>query len=249
MSELLSYKHILRDIKKFKRAGSVYGDQFNIYDTPAHKYFKILFYFGSSPELFATEEGSGLLSPTWEIYNKKYSNNNDYYKYNSAWSYLKLNDENERAEKLEQFVTLLSDINTNSPWYFSTISGVQEALERKVTEDGKLEMNDNKKLTITCLPDAFDNRIGTLLELYRDVAWSWTHKKEVIPANLRKFDMAIYIFETPEVNWHEVKDSILFIDTTALFEDGLLNVFKFPYENSPQYKLSKVYLCQFNLIP
>lgn len=39
-----------------------------------------------------------------------------------------------------------------------------------------------------------------------------------------------------------VEDSILFIDTTALFEDGLLNVFKFPYENSPQYKLSKVYL-------
>ena len=66
-------------------------------------------------------------------------------------NFKKLNDEEERAEKLEQFVTLLSDINSKSPWYFSTLGGIQEALERKVVDDGKLEMNENKKLTITCL--------------------------------------------------------------------------------------------------
>ena len=246
MSELLSYKHILNDIKKFKRAGSVYGDEFNIYDTPAHKYFKILFYFGSSPEIFtATETGSGLLAPTWELYNN--STKTNYYNHNSAWAYLKLNDENERAEKLEQFVTLLSDINTNSPWYFSTVGGVQEALERKITEDGKLEMNDNKKLTITCLPDAFDNRIGTLLELYRDVTWSWTHKKEVIPANLRKFDMAIYIFETPEVNWHEVKDTLLSQKDTIIGNDdvhqGILGMSAAFW---PSYKMIEFHDCEFN---
>ena len=52
MSELLSYKHILDDIKKFKRSGTKYGDDFNVYDTPAHKYFKIL---------FASSENIGLL--------------------------------------------------------------------------------------------------------------------------------------------------------------------------------------------
>ena len=249
MSELLSYKHILDDIKKFKRAGTKTGDDFNIYDTPSQKYFKILFYFGSTPELFTTDSGSGLLAPTWEIFNSNYiidttnlldsvtnfikntgpeKTKSDYYNYNSAWAYLKLNDENERAEKLEQFVTLLSDINTYSPWYFSTINGVQEALERKSVEDGKLEMID-KKLTITCLPDAFDNRIGTLLELYRDITWSWIHKKEIIPSNLRKFDMAIYIFETPEFNWHNFNNTI-----------GIDNKF------NTSYKMIEFHDCEFN---
>lgn len=202
MSELLSYKHILSDIKNFKKSGSQFGDEFNIYDTPAHKYFKILFYFGSTPEIDSNEYGSGLLAPTWEYAT------DELYNYNSAWAYLKLNDEEERAEKLEQFVTLLSDINSKSPWYFSTLGGIQEALERKVVDDGKLEMSENKKLTITCLPDAFDNRISTLLELYRDVTWSWIQKKEIIPANLKKFDMAVYIFETMTNNLHKDTDII-----------------------------------------
>ena len=202
---ILPYYRMLDDIKNFKTSGTVYDmdENFNMFDTPAHKYFKLMFYFGSDSEFKDStstqsqkfDSGSGLLAPTWESYNS--TGDDKFYNYNSAWAYLKLNDENERAEKLEQFVILLSDISSKSPWYFSSVGGLQEALERKVTEDGKLEIVD-KKLTITCLPDAYDNRIGTLLELYRDVTWSWIHKKEIIPANLRKFDMAIYIFETPD---------------------------------------------------
>ena len=214
MSELLSYSNILNDLRNFKKAGGSYSsDDFNIYDTPSHKYFKLLFYFGSNSE-FGNDDGSGLLAPTWEVedsINERNGNNgtNDikYYDYNSAWAYLKLNDEQERAMKLKQFVTLLSDINSNSPWYFTKIGGLTEALERKGPEDGKIEITD-KKITITCLPDAFDNRITTLLELYREVTWSWVHKKEIIPANLRKFDMAIYIFESPILEQHFEDDTI-----------------------------------------
>lgn len=237
MSELISYHNILKDIKNFKKAGSRYGDDFNLYDTPSNKYFKILFYFGSAPEEYEENYMSGLLAPTWELYNNDDNNasNIPYYAYNSAWAYLKLNDENERAEKLEHFVTLLSDINTRSPWYFSKIGGLQEALERKVAEDGKMEMTD-KKLTITCLPDAFDNRIGTLLELYRDITWSWVHKKEIIPANLRKFDMAVYIFETPEKTWHN-DDSTINQNTKT--ESSITN-------NLVSYKMLEFHDCEFN---
>ena len=199
-TNILSYTKILEDIQQFKRAGTKTGKDFNALDMPSHKYFKILFYFGSNAE-FDAINSSGLLSPTWEVFNNNSSNDFKYHDFNSAWAFLKLNDENERAEKLEQFVTLLSDINTNSPWYFSTVGGISEALERKVTEDGKLEIAD-KTLTIGCLPDAFDNRIGTLLELYRDITWSWVHKRQVVPVNLRKFDMAIYIFESPMDGWN-----------------------------------------------
>jgi hypothetical protein len=218
MSELLSYGNILADIKRFKNAGGARisgSNDFNLFDTPSHKYFKILFYFGSVPEAFATDSPSGLLAPTWEEFNNQNikaedqdKTKTDYYNYNSAWAYLKLNNEEERAEKLEQFVTLLSDINSNSPWYFQSISGIDSAIERKSAEEDKLDVSEKKKLSITCLPDAYDNRIGTLLDLYRDVTWSWTHKKEIIPANLRKFDMAVYMFESPTNYVHKYTDTI-----------------------------------------
>lgn len=231
MSELLSYSNILNDINNFRRSGSASGSDFNIYDTPAHKYFRLLFYFGSNPE-FGDGFGSGFLAPTWDNMVGE-----QYYNYNSAWAYLKLNDENERAEKLEQFITLLSDINTNSPWYFSTLGGIDGALERKGPEDGVIEIAD-KKLTITCLPDAFDNRIGTLLELYRDITWSWVQKKEIVPANLRKFDMAVYIFETAENNWHLTKGGSFPKDTIIAGTDD--TGFK------PSYKMLEFHNCEFN---
>lgn len=206
MSEYLSYAQFLKDKQNFKRSGTKSGGEFNIYDTPSHKYFKILFYFGSvnNADLSSNADGlaSGLLAPTWEIFNNN-DQKTDFYNYNSAWAYLKMNDENERADKLEQFVTLLSNISTYSPWYFTSVSGIQEALERKPAEDGKMEIGESKKISITCLPDAFDNRITTLLDLYRDITWSWIQKKEIIPANLRKFDMAIYIFESNITGWHK----------------------------------------------
>lgn len=264
---LLSYDNILYNIQKFKQAGgsSVYNgneqadglsahEKFNILDTPAQKYFKIMFYFGNQEASDKKYNGSGLLHPTWlyandlksayglgvdpkflydfddadkgktniqEISKRNYSfykdengnssipsytaddiNHIAYYDCNSAWSFLKINDEHERAEKLEQFITLLSNISSYSPWYFTSVKGIQEALDRKGPEDGKLDLNERKKLTIKCLPDAFDNRIDTLLSLYRDFTLSWIDKKEILPSNLRKFDMAIYIFEMPEQTWH-----------------------------------------------
>ena len=226
-TNILSYYNLLEDIKKYKRAGTTYGtvgDDFNKFDTPSHKYFKILFYFGSTPEFFDSDSGSGLLAPTW-------LNNidSDYYNYNSAWAFLKMNNEEERAEKLEHFITLLSNINTYSPWYFQTVGGITEALERKVTEDGKLDLNEPKKISIGCLGDAFDNRITTLLELYRDITWSWPMKREIVPSNLRKFDMAIYIFETPTNYMHNETDVL-----------GSENGYKM------SYKMIEFHDCEFN---
>lgn len=144
-----------------------------------------------------------------------YSNNitnNDvskYYWFNSAYAYLKLNGEDAYAERLKNFIELLSNININSPWYFSSVTGIGEALTRKTISEGKPEFSERKKISISCLPDAFDNRISNLLDLYRSCVWDWKNKREVIPANLRKFDMAIYIFEAPDQSWHKTDQTTL----------------------------------------
>jgi hypothetical protein len=130
------------------------------------------------------------------------------YVFNTAYNYLKLNGKILLAPKLRSFIELLSNISIESPWYFTNVSGISNALTKKYLDNRKPEFSERKHLTITCLPDAFDNRIGTLLDLYRSVSFDWINKQELIPANLRKFDMAIYIFEAPDQTWHkeDIKD-------------------------------------------
>lgn len=226
MDNIISYASFLKDRDNFRSSGTKKGSDFNFYDTPSHKFFKILFYFWNSDIDDDLNHSGGLLAPTWEFY---LDNGSDkYMNYDSAWAYLKNNDEDERAEKLEQFVTLLSTINSESPWYFNEITGLSEALNRSVLPEFKIE-EERKKISIKCLPDAFDNRIETLLSLYRDITWSWSNKREVIPANLRKFDMGIYIWESP---------------IYAINTDSVLDEKSDKYSSS--YKLIEFHNCEFD---
>lgn len=204
MSSLLTYASLMSMRDKFRE----YND-FNKYDTPSLKFFKIFFYFqnGDSDSMVGQlNESGGLLAPTWLIDG---IGDNTYYQHTSAWSYLKMNYEDERAKNLEQFVHLLSNISSESPWYFAELSGLDAAIERKAVMDKDFKIEESRpKISIKCLPDAMDDRIGTLLDLYRSIVWSWSNKREVLPSNLRKFDMGIFIFEQPTKLVH-YKDSKL----------------------------------------
>ena len=209
MSNLLSYESILKDRNNFRKAGSKNGNEFNLFDTPGSKFFKLFFYFnnGDVDGLLGETNSGGLLTPTWSI--EGASNEKNLHQYNSAWSYLKLNCEDDRAELLQQFVGLLSNISSESPWYFSEISGVDEALNRKQITENVIKIDEQRlKISIKCLPDSFDDRIGTLLDLYRSVVWDWISKREILPSNLKKFDMGLFIFEEPTLPFTHKKGSI-----------------------------------------
>lgn len=208
IKDLLSYATFLNDRKNFRKSGTRSGSEFNYFDSPRQTYFKILFYFCNGDSDGLTGNDTGLLAPTWALYDGL-QNNTPYYTYNSAWAYLKMNGEDARAEKLKQFVTLLSNINSEAPWTFTSVSGLDQALERQSAGQNKEFKIDEerKKISIKCLPDTFDERIGTLLDLYRDIVWSWKTKREMIPANLRKFDMALYLFSDPIKNIHTPKEN------------------------------------------
>lgn len=198
MSNFVSYDNLIRSRNDFRRAGTNSGSEFNIFDTPNHKYFKLFFYFNNGDETGDSklESSNGLLAPTWLL--GENANDDTYYMYNSAWSYLKMNADDSRADLLQQFVNLLSNISSESPWYFSEVSGLETGLERKVIDVENFNIEAARpKITIKCLPDSVDDRIGTLMDLYRSIVWDWVSKREMLPANLRKFDMGILIFETP----------------------------------------------------
>lgn len=126
----LPYDQIINYRSLFRKRSNDREDYFSTLDSPATKYFKILFYFenGDIDKNTSDFKSTGLLAPTWLNPGIK---EEDYYKFNSAWSYLKMNGEDERANLLEKFVNLLSNINSKSPWYFTEVAGLDAALERK----------------------------------------------------------------------------------------------------------------------
>lgn len=168
----------------------------------------------------SSDTGTGLLHPTWLKFGglfKQIIGSNRWtnmlfddpaissaqrdleslWNYNSAWAYLVMNNEIQRAQNLQSMVEILSNINRHTPWYFQKINGLEAATQRSMV-NGEIDLKtDRNKITIECLPDAYDNRISTFLDLYRSVAWSWETKRMILPSNLRKFDMTILTFQMP----------------------------------------------------
>ena len=68
--ELLSYKDVLESLQKYKKSGTKEGGDFNYFDTPSQKFFKICFYFvngDGTNNSVQVSNSSGLLAPTWLI--------------------------------------------------------------------------------------------------------------------------------------------------------------------------------------
>lgn len=219
---LLTYQQFLLDRYNFRKKTKE-----DLFDIPGHSFFKIMFHFYNGDSDSSDNHG-GLLAPTWLDSPDEY----DYYMYDSAWAYLKNNFEDERAHKLEKFITLLSNINSECPWYFQEITGLDSVLERSQISDFKIE-DTRKKIQIKCLPDSFDRKIGTLLSLYREIVWSWSMKREVLPANLRKFDMSIFIWESPVFGIHRGNGD-------TLLDESHVNKF------SGVYKLIELHNCEID---
>lgn len=190
-----------------------------ILDSPSNYYFKLLFYF-TNP--YAEDElSSNLLGLN---YNDRATTEQNGWGANTALNYLYNNKEYTRFRYLSEFIKLLSDINIHFPWYFQSITGLDTALERSELSGKEFKLEEErKKITIKCLPDALDNRIGKMLDLYRSAAFSQMLHKEVIPANLRKFDMGIFIY-TPLVKNIVAKDGVnIFNGTRKLVFNGQYN--------------------------
>ena len=201
-----SYTDFIKDRINFKRVDTTGPNRF---DNPAALYYKIVFYFSDENGLLGinnvtvnnTDESVkaavNITAPFTGGEEDPSSAKNNVFS-NTAYNYLLLNDEIERAEYLKRFLILLSDISADSPWYFQEIGGLDAALERKVFSEGELKIEDKpRQITIKCLNDSYDNRIGTLLDLYRAACFSYQNKKEIVPANLRKFNMGILVFNAP----------------------------------------------------
>ena len=227
-NDIFSFKSIRNSISQFKKVNRYDGNR--LYDEPGTFFWKPIFYFynGDSESNSIGLGNAGLLYPSWITDNNLYtlveddSNSdsseplcensdavNDAQLVNCAYNYLLRNNELKRAALLKNFIELLSDINSKTPWYFREVTGLDEAVSKKsFFESPKIE-DTRKQITITCLADSVDTRIGNMLDMYRSACYSWQTKRVIVPANLRKFDMGIYVFLRPYQEFYSEKKSIL----------------------------------------
>ena len=179
-----SYKDFLNERVEFvKSLNSATGD-------PGWFYFKIFFHFNSN---------LGLLGGILGNSEKDIQTKNVMLADNCAASWLltwkdtyKYEMLDQRLKSLKQFAGTLSYIAGYAPWFWQKISGLDKA--------GFVNLNEQIKsheLEITCLEDTIDLRLTSLMEFYKFACFDYVNYKEVIPENLRKFDMSVVVYETP----------------------------------------------------
>jgi hypothetical protein len=119
---------------------------------------------------------------------------------NTAMKYLESIGDTARMYYLRKFVDHLININNQTPWFFQSIEGLQEAWKRGYQEDEfKPILPKERKIGIQCL-ESIDLRITALIDLYRKACFDWPNRREVVPKNLRQFTIYVYCYENRTIN-------------------------------------------------
>lgn len=133
---------------------------------PIYTGFKMFFHFDAPNGLFADE--------TYQ---------------NSALAYLKRIGQTQRYNLLKRFINTLSEINSLTPYVFQSIDGISELWTQPFSD-----VLTNKQINIQTL-EMIDMRLASLTVMYRTIVFDNERKCYVVPENLRKFSMSVYIHD------------------------------------------------------
>lgn len=201
-------------------AGSNGGKLNKGYQDPTYLSFALMFVPGVSlnnPNGLSADAESPLFSKETEQFLEKLSNG-DTKKYA------------EKLQALKDFKTALFTINNKMPWYWQSLDGV----DRLVQFDplNPYWGGADAKLKITCL-ESINLAITGLMELYRKAVFDEEKWCYVIPSNLRKFSMWIYV------------NDIRHLDTGMYAEDEPLNM-DISFTNAPGMAFLLCF-CEFDI--
>jgi hypothetical protein len=101
-----------------------------------------------------------------------------------------------RQQMLDAFRKGLMFINEKCPYYFQTLTGLDQLLKVDIKNLHKAGSKAQRSgtLSIDCL-ESIDMRIFSLSELYRKATFDYTYHRTMLPENLRKFRMWIVVSE------------------------------------------------------
>lgn len=204
-----------------KGLGSMLGE-------PTWFYFKIFFKFNTKYGLFGNIMRGD--APTRD------NTSAERYLSNIRMRYYQEQPANRRSA-LIKFVRTLSFISCKAPWMFFSVKDLNNTLVYDLSKAGA-----PKTITLEFLQDAIDMRLTTLFDLYRYAAYDFAHDKEIIPENLRKFDMDIVLFQIP-IKY--LQTSIKTMVGRKAFYKSLANVHN--YGEVMSYQLFTFQNCEFDI--
>jgi len=123
----------------------------------------------------------------------------------SAQRYLKATGFSNRAEMLERFKQNLRFINTQSPWFFQSITGLNELWKIEHGENFNPFRGKDKVLEISCL-ESIDMRLTALADSYRKATYDAKFMRFLLPENLMWFTLRVQVCEMR--SFHKISDAI-----------------------------------------
>lgn len=110
---------------------------------------------------------------------------------NSALNYLNRIGESTRYELLKKFITQLKMLSQEMTYVFQEISGLEEIYKHKPWET--FISDDLPVITVGTL-ETVDFKIQSLMSMYKTIWFDDARMCEVLPANLRRFDVSIFVY-------------------------------------------------------
>lgn len=140
----------------------------------------------------------------------------------SATRYLEATGYPNRAKMLRTFKENLRYINKETPWYFQTISGLNDIWKIEFGENFNPFRGKDKVLEITCL-ESIDLRITALADLYRKATFDTKFMRALLPENLRWFTVRVQLAEMR--SFQKIKSTIDRLNPTLINQNPNLEDF------------------------
>jgi hypothetical protein len=106
-----------------------------------------------------------------------------------------------RAKHLEDFIKILKKVNAQYPWFWQGVTGLETAKEYAMNEPF---WGEDKAIEIDCL-ETVELTVSAMMDLYRRAAFDFDRWVEVIPTNLRRFSLHIYVSEVRTFSSSDLK--------------------------------------------
>ena len=175
------YSTYLPPISTFKK-GSMRSS--SIHEEPTLLSFFFLIHFddaGASPLFGSATNTNGIPQRTALNYFEKTVSNTD-----PAYGAKK-------AAQLKSFINIFRKVNTEMPWFWQTVTGLEVA--RTITEEEPWKAAEKPKIEIECLEENIELTATKLMDLYRNIVWDTKRHVRILPTNVSRFTMDIYVTE------------------------------------------------------
>lgn len=110
-----------------------------------------------------------------------------------------------RADSLANFIKILKKVNSEYPWFWQSVSGLETAKQYRGMMDPF--WGEDKAIDISCL-ETVELTVSGMMDLYKRATFDFTRWVEVIPKNLRRFKLHIWVSEVRTFNKFKTNDNL-----------------------------------------